>query len=485
MSRRKIKAGSTSVSVPIFVQDTSSTTGAGLGSLVYNTSSLAARYRREGDSSWTSITLATMTLGTWASGGFVTSSGVTGKYEFGVPNAALASGKTWCEIEIYGATNMLPVLLEFELDAVDYQDSVRAGLTALPNAAHDATGGVRDVAKINGVAVTSVATIQKNIGLTDAQIGTIPTSGTISTHTAANVAAAVEAAILDEGDATALLAAIAAKVEDFVMNDGDSRATLTAIATAVNTALTTAHGSGSWQQNTEPNNTGISQILTKLGTPADTDLATDIANVATAVGAIQGSAGAGARTVVVTVIDDDTEDPIEGVTVRMTAQGFPDSSDATVADGTTELHVDDAAWKWVATARSGYESASGTIEVNGPETLTIRMTSVSYTVSPPGYTTCLALIHELTDANAQADGAAAYLEILKIPDTITGLIIPDPLAKAEPDVSGNVEFPGIPYGATCRVRAGFDGDTVKRWYQFTARSSATTNVAAVMGVPVE
>jgi hypothetical protein len=41
-----------------------------------------------------------------------------------------------------GATNMAPVLLEIELDKIDYRDSVRAGLTALPNAAADAAGGL-------------------------------------------------------------------------------------------------------------------------------------------------------------------------------------------------------------------------------------------------------------------------------------------------------------------------------------------------------
>lgn len=50
---------------------------------------------------------------------------------------------------------------------------------------------------------------------------------------------AIEAAILDEGDATALLAAIAAKVEEFLINDGDSDATLQAIATAIRTELAT------------------------------------------------------------------------------------------------------------------------------------------------------------------------------------------------------------------------------------------------------
>lgn len=47
------------------------------------------------------------------------------------------------------------------------------------------------------------------------------------------IPAAVEASILDEGDATALLAAIAAKVEEFLVNDGDATATLAAIGTAV------------------------------------------------------------------------------------------------------------------------------------------------------------------------------------------------------------------------------------------------------------
>ena len=53
----------------------------------------------------------------------------------------------------------------------------------------------------------------------------------------AAVPANVEAAILNEGDATALLAAIAAKVEEFLINDGDAAATLASIATAVNAAV--------------------------------------------------------------------------------------------------------------------------------------------------------------------------------------------------------------------------------------------------------
>ncbi len=64
-------------------------------------------------------------------------------------------------------------------------------------------------------------------------------SGGNAIPTAAQTAAATEAAILNEGDATALLAAIAAKVEQLLINDGDATTTLAAIATAVRTNLAT------------------------------------------------------------------------------------------------------------------------------------------------------------------------------------------------------------------------------------------------------
>lgn len=165
MSRRKIKAGSTSCTIPIFVQDTSSTSGAGLGSLVYNTSGLAARYRREGDNAWTTITLATATLGTFTSGGFIASSGVTGKYEVGIPNAAIAAGAKWVEIEYYGAANMLPVLLEFELDLVDYQDATRFGLTSLPNATAGTNGGLPLAGANGGVRLSSDGVVDVGSGV--------------------------------------------------------------------------------------------------------------------------------------------------------------------------------------------------------------------------------------------------------------------------------------------------------------------------------
>ena len=118
--KRKLTAGQTSVSLPIFIQDTASTTGGGLSGLTSGTSGLVAEYRRRGASAWTTITLTSKTLGTWASGGFVADGALGGAYELDLPDAVCASGARWVAIRAYGAANMLPCLIEIELDAFDY-----------------------------------------------------------------------------------------------------------------------------------------------------------------------------------------------------------------------------------------------------------------------------------------------------------------------------------------------------------------------------
>lgn len=76
-----------------------------------------------------------MTLGTWATGGFVVAdaTNMPGVYILSIPNAALAAGAKSVVIFLQGATNMAPVVLEIELTAVDNQDAVRFGLSSLPN----------------------------------------------------------------------------------------------------------------------------------------------------------------------------------------------------------------------------------------------------------------------------------------------------------------------------------------------------------------
>ncbi len=131
-----IKAGSTSQTVNVFIQDSSSTTGAGLTGLVYNSGSLTAYYSLPAAAA-TAITLATQTVtGAWSSGGFVeiSSAHMPGWYRFDVPDAALASGR-FSSIHLFGATNMAPVPIEIELTGWNNQDAVHGGMAALPNTA--------------------------------------------------------------------------------------------------------------------------------------------------------------------------------------------------------------------------------------------------------------------------------------------------------------------------------------------------------------
>lgn len=102
------------------------------------------------------------------------------------------------------------------------------------------------------VAASAVASVTGNVGgNVVGSIGSLATQAkadvnaecdTALADAKAGYAAAIEAAILDEGDATALLAAIAAKVEEFLINEGDASATLAAIAAAVRTNLATELG---------------------------------------------------------------------------------------------------------------------------------------------------------------------------------------------------------------------------------------------------
>jgi len=142
--KEQIVKGTTSRLEEIFIQDSSSTTGAGLTGLLFNTASLTAHYYRSGAAGETAITLATMTLGTWVSGGFIEidATNMPGFYQLGLPDAAIVTGADKVVVNLKGAANMAQLPLEIQLLDVNFNDGVRGGMTALPNAAADAAGGL-------------------------------------------------------------------------------------------------------------------------------------------------------------------------------------------------------------------------------------------------------------------------------------------------------------------------------------------------------
>jgi hypothetical protein len=132
MAKLEKVAGATSEIWQVFIQDSSSTTGAGLTGLAFNTASLTAYYHRDTDTTATAITLATMTVGTFTSSGFkeIDATNMPGWYQFCPPNAAIASGAKSCAFHLKGATNMAPLPIEVQLTAVN-PDSATAFMTSV------------------------------------------------------------------------------------------------------------------------------------------------------------------------------------------------------------------------------------------------------------------------------------------------------------------------------------------------------------------
>jgi len=260
--KRKTKAGITSYMLPVRAFKASD--GAPFTGLVYNTASLVAMYRREGQSSWTSITLVTATAGTFTSGGFCAASGgPTNAYELHVPNAAVASGAKFVEIELYGATDLDPISIEIELDAVDYQDAAGFGLSRVDqnigsrssHSAANAATAVRselatELARIDAAitsrsshsaanAATAVRSeLATELARIDAAITSRAAPGAQMTLTAGQVTtivAAIEAEIADDNTGAAIKQAIVDKLLENLPDIDDL--TLSAIATAARDAV--------------------------------------------------------------------------------------------------------------------------------------------------------------------------------------------------------------------------------------------------------
>ena len=176
-----IYAGSTSQTIDLMIYDSSSTTGAGLSGLAFNTSGLKAYYRIGSTGAATSITLATQTAtGAWSSGGFaeIDATNMKGVYRLDLPDAAAASS-AMVTLYLYGAANMLfpPQRIDCRAVPVD----VKKIATQTANAAAAVTFPATIASTTNITSATGI--VPATGAITNAQAATIPTSGTITTGT--------------------------------------------------------------------------------------------------------------------------------------------------------------------------------------------------------------------------------------------------------------------------------------------------------------
>lgn len=170
-------AGSTSVITTIFLQDSASTVGAGKTGLVFNTASLTCYYKRSNGTVSVAVSLADITtLGTFVSGGFksVDGTNMPGVYEFHPPNAAFASGAKEVTFFFVGASGLAARPIKYRITSVDLDDSVRGGMTALPNAAANANGGLPILSSSGttlGYTVTTTGSVTGAVGSVTGNVG--------------------------------------------------------------------------------------------------------------------------------------------------------------------------------------------------------------------------------------------------------------------------------------------------------------------------
>jgi hypothetical protein len=206
-----IKQGNDQKIISVFISDSSQIDGSGLPGLIFSSTGLVARYKREGQTTWTNITLVNATIGTWASGGFKEDSIAGGWYELGLPNAVIAAGASWVVLDIRGAADMAPLPIEIQLVENTEKDifdrigapvgaSISADIAAIPTTK---TGYSLSAAGIKAIwdQVTSTLTVAGSIGkvLVDninAAISSRSSSSELSTHDT-DIKAKLPSALID------------------------------------------------------------------------------------------------------------------------------------------------------------------------------------------------------------------------------------------------------------------------------------------------
>ena len=208
----RIKKGTTSKRLAIFIQNSSVTTGAGLTGLLWNSAGLTWYYWREDEGAvgGTAVTLATATRGTFASGGFIEkdATNLPGFYEIGIPNAALITGADWVVMQLKGATNMAQLTLEIELvDNIEKDVFDRIGAPAGVSIAAD---------------IVAIEAQTDDIGVAGAGLTAIPWNATWDAEVESEANDALVAVNLDHlvGTATAIPAIPAGTYIDQIMDDG-------------------------------------------------------------------------------------------------------------------------------------------------------------------------------------------------------------------------------------------------------------------------
>lgn len=201
------KAGTTDVSVTIRIVD--AVDGTAETGVTSATSGIDLKYRREGAAavSITETNLSALT-DAHADGGILHIG--AGYYRLDLPDAACASGAIG--VLVFGTITGMSVIGEYvQLVAYDPFDAVRLGLTALPNAAADAAGGL-PISDAGGLDMDAIGNKVGSLGVTsDGAIDANMIAIAGSTESADRIARSTRAIVLGTCDTGSTTTAIVVK----------------------------------------------------------------------------------------------------------------------------------------------------------------------------------------------------------------------------------------------------------------------------------
>jgi hypothetical protein len=244
MPKEILKRGATSNILRVFLQDSTSTTGAGKTALTSASSGLIISTIADLEATATTYTSAATnvetitTLGTFAAPTAskcrfreVDATNFPGVYEIHIADARFAVASTTKLLISIQCTGVAPVFVEYQLVAVDLMDTVRFGLTALPNTAVTTNGSL--ITSGTGTAQLSVASGAVTVGTINASVITA-TSIAADAFTAAkfadsalvigNLAGTGVKAFLGAGSITAGVVATGAIDADAIASDAITNA---------------------------------------------------------------------------------------------------------------------------------------------------------------------------------------------------------------------------------------------------------------------
>src|SRR3990172_3912301 len=180
-----IAPGMADVTLYVFIPDASSSVGAGLTGLVYNSTSLVCYYVRTLAAA-AQLALATQTVtGAHSDGGFVEidATNMPGVYRLDLSDAVCAVNVTQAWVELKGAANMVPVLINIKLNNTNADVIAISGdTTAADNCElmFDGTGYAGGTAKLK----VDMDTIKTQAITCAAGVTVLASVGTAATSTA-------------------------------------------------------------------------------------------------------------------------------------------------------------------------------------------------------------------------------------------------------------------------------------------------------------